>query len=73
VSRHAVTDITYDKPFNAPQTGKIMIRYSDVRVAIVVYIWRTHESPVVRMYKSVHGKAASIATPLSVVFNKSTS
>ncbi len=39
---------TNEKPFNAQQTGKTMIKYSDVWVAIVAYIWRTHELPVVK-------------------------
>jgi superfamily II DNA helicase RecQ len=34
-----------EKPFNALQTGKTMMKYSGYWVSIVCYLWRTHELP----------------------------
>jgi hypothetical protein len=47
INRREFGNHTNEKPFNAQQTGKTMVKYSDVWVAIIAYIWRTHELPVV--------------------------
>jgi hypothetical protein len=37
-----------EKPFNAGQTKSTMVKYSNVWLEIISYVWRTHELPVVR-------------------------
>ncbi|KAK7178410.1 hypothetical protein PSPO01_15540 [Paraphaeosphaeria sporulosa] len=37
-----------ETPFNAQQMEKTMIQYSNVRVEVIAYIWRTHELGVVK-------------------------
>jgi hypothetical protein len=36
------------KPFNAGQTKNTMVKYSNVWLEIISYVWRTHKLPVVR-------------------------
>lgn len=40
-------DARSEKPFNASQTRNTMIKYSNIWLEIIAYIWRTHELPVV--------------------------
>lgn len=47
INRREFGNHTNEKPLNAQQIGKTMVKYSDVWVAIIAYIWRTHELPVV--------------------------
>jgi len=47
INRREMGNNTNEKPFNASQTGKTMIKYSGWWIAIVRYIWRTHELDVV--------------------------
>ena len=43
INRREMGSDTNEKPFNARQTGKTMIKYANWWLAIVRYIWRTHE------------------------------
>jgi hypothetical protein len=48
INQRAFGSKTNEKPFNAQQTENSMIKYSNVWLEIIAYIWRTHELPVVR-------------------------
>ncbi|KAH5617489.1 hypothetical protein HBI23_255720 [Parastagonospora nodorum] len=52
INRREFGNTSNDKPFNASQTGKTMLKYSGVWVQIIAYIWRTHALPVVRPRRS---------------------
>jgi hypothetical protein len=47
INRREFGNTTNEKPSNSSQTGKT-IKYSNVEVEIIAYIWRTQELPVVR-------------------------
>jgi hypothetical protein len=47
INRREFGNSTNEKPFNAQQTKNTMIKYSNVWIEIIAYIWRTHEMPVV--------------------------
>lgn len=47
INRRELGNTTNEKPFNAQQVGKTMVKYSNVWLEIIAYIWRTHELPVV--------------------------
>lgn len=47
INRREMGSDTNEKPFNARQTGKTMIKYAAWWALIVRYIWRTHELEVV--------------------------
>ena len=47
INRRELGNTTSEKPLNAQQTGKTMVKYSNVWLEIIAYIWRTHELPVV--------------------------
>ena len=53
VNRREVGSQNNEKPFNAGQTGKTMIKYSGWWVEIVRYIWRTRDLPVVEPKEDV--------------------
>jgi hypothetical protein len=44
-----LSNTTSEKPLNTRQTGKMMVKYSNVWLEIIAYIWRTHELPVVKL------------------------
>ncbi|KAF2008292.1 hypothetical protein BU24DRAFT_314023, partial [Aaosphaeria arxii CBS 175.79] len=47
INRREVGNDTNEKPFNARQTEKTMIRYSERWLEVIRYIWRTHAmSPI---------------------------
>ncbi|KAH5737485.1 hypothetical protein HBI18_067960 [Parastagonospora nodorum] len=52
INRREFGNTSHEKPFNASQTGSTMLKYSDVWVQIIAYIWRTHALPVVRPRRS---------------------
>ncbi|KAK7178344.1 hypothetical protein PSPO01_15606 [Paraphaeosphaeria sporulosa] len=39
--------MTNKKPLNTEQLSKTIIKYSNVWLEIITYIWRTHKLPVV--------------------------
>jgi hypothetical protein len=43
INRREMGNDTNEKPFNARQMAKMMIKYSKVWTEVVSYIWRTHE------------------------------
>ncbi|CAN9476995.1 unnamed protein product [Alternaria alternata] len=47
INRRELGNTTSEKPLNAQQTGKTIVKYSNVWLEIIAYIWRTHELPVV--------------------------
>jgi hypothetical protein len=47
INRREVGSGSNEKPFNAQQTGKTMVRYSEVWLSIIAFIWRTREMSVV--------------------------
>jgi hypothetical protein len=47
INRREFGNTKDQKPFNARQMGKTMIKYSGVWLSIIAFIWRTHEMPVV--------------------------
>lgn len=47
INRCEMGNDTNEKPFNARQTGKTMIKYAGWWTSIVRYIWRTHELEVI--------------------------
>jgi hypothetical protein len=47
INRRECGNTKDSRPFNARQMGKTMDKYSDVWLSIIVFIWRTHEMPVV--------------------------
>jgi len=47
INRREIGNNTNEKPFNARQTEKTMIKYSGWWLEIIRYIWRTHALPVV--------------------------
>ncbi|KAH3936733.1 hypothetical protein HBI81_248730 [Parastagonospora nodorum] len=47
INRRELGNTSNEKPFNASQTGSTMLKYSDVWVQIIAYVWRTHALPVV--------------------------
>ncbi|KAL5371306.1 hypothetical protein DPSP01_014356 [Paraphaeosphaeria sporulosa] len=47
INRRELGNTTNEKPLNAEQLGKTMIKYSNVWLEIIAYVWRTHELPVV--------------------------
>jgi hypothetical protein len=50
INRREAGNTTNEKPFNAQQTENTMIKYSNVWLEIIAYIWRTHEMPVVELH-----------------------
>lgn len=48
INRREVGNDTNEKPFNARQTEKTMIKYSGWWLEIIRYIWRTYELPMAR-------------------------
>jgi hypothetical protein len=48
INRREFGNLSNEKPFNAQQTENTMVKYSNVWVEIIAYIWRTHEMPVVK-------------------------
>jgi hypothetical protein len=48
INRRELGNTTSEKPLNAQQTGKMMVKYSNVWLEIIVYVWWTHELPVVK-------------------------
>jgi superfamily II DNA helicase RecQ len=48
INRREFGNSSNEKPFNAQQTENTMVKYSNVWVEIIAYIWRTHEMPVVK-------------------------
>lgn len=47
INRRELGNTTNEKPFNAQQVGKTMVKYSNVWLEIIAYIWRTHKLPIV--------------------------
>jgi hypothetical protein len=50
INRREFSNSTNEKLFNAQQTKNTIIKYSNVWIEIIAYIWRTHEMPVVTPY-----------------------
>jgi hypothetical protein len=48
INRRELGNTTNEKPLNTRQTGKTMVKYSNVWLELIAYIWRTHELPVVK-------------------------
>lgn len=48
INRRELGSTTNEKPFNARQTGKTMVKYSGWWLEIVRYIWRTHALPQIK-------------------------
>jgi superfamily II DNA helicase RecQ len=48
INRRELGNTTNEKPLNTQQTGKTMVKYSNVWLEIIAYVWRTHELPVVK-------------------------
>jgi hypothetical protein len=49
INRRELGNTTNEKPLNTRQTGKTMVKYSNVWLEIIAYIWRTYELPVVKL------------------------
>jgi hypothetical protein len=48
INRREFGNSSNKKLFNAQQTENTIVKYSNVWVEIIAYIWRTHEMPVVK-------------------------
>jgi hypothetical protein len=49
INRRELSNTTNKKPLNTWQIGKIMVKYSNVWLELIAYIWRTHELPVIKL------------------------
>jgi hypothetical protein len=48
INQRELGNTTNEKPLNTQQTGKTMVKYSNVWLEIIAYVWRTYELPVVK-------------------------
>jgi hypothetical protein len=48
INQQELGNTTSEKPLNTQQTGKTIVKYSNVWLEIIAYIWRTHKLPVIK-------------------------